>query len=60
MRKKHGLLPQTDIEIIDQPQGILITKAAKGPRSNSVIASMMRGGAIKGTTADWLRLTRAK
>jgi bifunctional DNA-binding transcriptional regulator/antitoxin component of YhaV-PrlF toxin-antitoxin module len=59
MRKKHGLLAQTEIEIVDQPHGLLVVKA-KASRGKRVLSTLLRGGVIKGNTEDWLRLTRAK
>ena len=29
MRKKHGLLPQREVEFVDQPDGVLVVKANK-------------------------------
>jgi bifunctional DNA-binding transcriptional regulator/antitoxin component of YhaV-PrlF toxin-antitoxin module len=60
MRKKHGLLPRTEIELVDQPFGILVTKASKSARGKRAVAALLRGGRIKARTDDWLRLTRGK
>jgi bifunctional DNA-binding transcriptional regulator/antitoxin component of YhaV-PrlF toxin-antitoxin module len=58
MRRKHGLLAQTEVELVDQPDGVLVVKAATTARGKRVLATMLRGGAINGRTKDWLRLTR--
>jgi bifunctional DNA-binding transcriptional regulator/antitoxin component of YhaV-PrlF toxin-antitoxin module len=58
MRRKHGLLAQSEVELVDQPDGVLVVKAAANRRGKSVLASLLRGGKIKGRTEDWLRLTR--
>ena len=60
MRKRHGLLPQREVELIDQPDGVLVVKAAKLTRGKRALAAMLRGGKIKGTTEDWLQLTRGE
>ena len=59
MRKKHGLSPEGEIELVDQPNGVLIVKAGKFPHGKRALAAMMRGGKVKGSTKAWLRLTRA-
>lgn len=58
MRKRHGLLPRREVELIDQPNGVLVIKAARLTRGRRVLAALMRGGKVKGRTEDWLRLTR--
>ena len=58
MRRKHGLLAQAEVELVDQPNGVLVVKSAETARGKRVLATMLRGGAIKGRTKDWLRLTR--
>lgn len=60
MRKKHGLLPQREVEFVDQPDGVLVVKAGKLSRGKRVLAALLRGGTIKGRTEDWLRLTRSE
>ena len=57
-RRKHGLLAQAEVELVDQPDGVLVVKAAANPRGKRVLAALLRGGKIKGRTQDWLRLTR--
>ena len=59
MRRKHGLLAQAEVELVDQPDGVLVVKAATNSRGKRVLATLLRGGKIKGRTKDWLRLTRA-
>jgi AbrB family looped-hinge helix DNA binding protein len=57
--KKHGLSPGADVEFVDQPNGLLIIKAAHSrKRGQEVLETLLRGGPIKGRTEDWLRLTR--
>lgn len=58
MRRKHGLASQTEVEFVDQADGVLVVKAGKVARGKRVLAALLRGGKIKGTTADWLRVTR--
>ena len=58
MRKKHGLLPQREVEFVDQPNGVLVVKAGKLSRGKRVLAALLRGGKVKGDTASWLHLTR--
>ena len=59
MRKKHGLLPRAEVELVDRPEGVLVTKVAKLSNGKRVLNALMRGGKIKGYTSDWLRLTRS-
>jgi len=58
MRRKHGLRPQCPVELVDQPDGILLVKAGKLPRGRRALATLLRGGKINGNTANWLRFTR--
>jgi len=58
MRRKHGLLAQAEVELVDQPDGVLVVKAATSSRGKRVLAALLRGGKIKGRTEDWLELTR--
>jgi bifunctional DNA-binding transcriptional regulator/antitoxin component of YhaV-PrlF toxin-antitoxin module len=58
MRKKHGLLPHAEIAFVDQPNGVLVTKAAKRTRGKRVLSQLMRGGVVKARTKDWLKMTR--
>ncbi len=58
MRRKHGLLAQVEVNLVDQPDGVLVVKATTNARGKSALATMLRGGKIKGRTKDWLRLTR--
>lgn len=60
LRQKHGLLPQREIELVDQPDGVLVVKAGRLSRGKRVVAALLRGGTIKGRTEEWLRLTRSK
>ncbi len=59
MRRKHGLLPQREVEFVDQPDGVLVVKAGKLAHGKRVLAALLRGGKVKGDTASWLRLTRS-
>jgi bifunctional DNA-binding transcriptional regulator/antitoxin component of YhaV-PrlF toxin-antitoxin module len=58
MRRKHGLIPRCPVEFVDQPDGILVVKAGKLPRGRRALATLLRGGKLRGNTAEWLRLTR--
>ena len=58
MRRKHGLLPRQEVELVDQPGGVLVVKASRLSRGKRVVATLLRGGKVKGDTADWLKLTR--
>lgn len=58
MRRKHGLLAQAEVELVDQPDGVLVVRAATTSRGKRVLATLLRGGKIKGRTDDWLALTR--
>ena len=58
MRKKHGLLPQREVEFVDQPDGVLVVKASKLSRGKRLIAALLRGGKVKGDTESQLRLIR--
>jgi len=58
MRRKHGLGPEAEVELVDQPEGVLVVKAITTSRGKRVLATLLRGGKVKGRTEDWLRLTR--
>jgi bifunctional DNA-binding transcriptional regulator/antitoxin component of YhaV-PrlF toxin-antitoxin module len=58
MRRKHGLLAQVEVELVDQPDGVMVAKAATTAHGRRVLTAMLRGGKIKGRTKDWRRLTR--
>jgi hypothetical protein len=58
MRKKHGLLPEHEVEFVDQPDGVLVVKAIRLSRGKRVLAALLRGGKVKGDTESWRRLTR--
>lgn len=60
MRRKHGLLPQREVEFLDQPDGVLVVKAGKLSRGKDVLAALLRGGKVRGDTESWLRLTRGE
>jgi bifunctional DNA-binding transcriptional regulator/antitoxin component of YhaV-PrlF toxin-antitoxin module len=60
MRKKHGLAPHAEIAFVDQPNGVLVMKAAKRTRGKQVVAQLMRGGVVKARTKDWLKMTRGQ
>jgi bifunctional DNA-binding transcriptional regulator/antitoxin component of YhaV-PrlF toxin-antitoxin module len=60
MRRRHGLLPHREVEIVDQPDGMLIIKASKPSPGRRAVAALLRGGRIKARTEDWLRLTRGE
>jgi hypothetical protein len=58
MRRKHGLLARAEVELVDRPDGVLVVRAATASRGQHVLATLLRGGKIKGRTEDWLGLTR--
>ena len=58
MRRKHGLRSDAEVELVDQPDGVLVVKVARKSPGKEVLANLLRGGKIKGRTEDWLRLTR--
>jgi bifunctional DNA-binding transcriptional regulator/antitoxin component of YhaV-PrlF toxin-antitoxin module len=58
MRKKHGLFPRAEVELVDRPEGILVVKAAKLTGGKRVLNTLLNGGKIRGRTRDWLKLTR--
>jgi bifunctional DNA-binding transcriptional regulator/antitoxin component of YhaV-PrlF toxin-antitoxin module len=58
MRRKHGMLAEAEVQLVDRPDGVLVIKAANNPRGKRAVATLLRGGKIKGRTKDWLRLTR--
>ena len=58
LRKRHGLLPRRQVRFLDQPDGVLVLRAGKLTRGKRVLASLLRGGKVKGNTEGWLRLTR--
>lgn len=60
MRRKHGLLPRREVELVDQPDGVLVVRAGKPARGKRVLAALLRGGRIKGDTQSWLNLTRGE
>jgi len=59
MRKKHGLVPRAEVELVDRPEGVLVIKAAKLSGGKRVLSALLRGGKIRGRTSEWLRLTRS-
>lgn len=56
--KKHGLKPGADVQFLDQPNGVLIVKAAPTSNGQRVVETLLQGGVMKGRTEQWLRLTR--
>ncbi len=58
LRRRHGLLPRHEVEFVDRPEGVLVVKAGEPARGKRVLATLLRGGKVKGNTASWLRLTR--
>src|SRR5271169_6695616 len=53
LRRKHGLLAQAEIELVDQPGGVLVVKSPVNSRGKRILAALLRGGKIKGRTEDW-------
>jgi bifunctional DNA-binding transcriptional regulator/antitoxin component of YhaV-PrlF toxin-antitoxin module len=60
MRKRHGLVARAEIVLVDQPDGVLITKVSKLSRGRRAVSALLHGGKVKGRTEDWLRLTRGE
>ena len=60
MRKKHGLFAHAEVACVDQPNGVLVTRAAKLTRGKRVISTLMRDGVVKGSTKEWLAMTRGE
>jgi hypothetical protein len=58
MRRKHVLQSDAEVELVDQPNGVLVVRAETTSRGKQVLATLLRGGKIKGRTKDWLQLTR--
>jgi hypothetical protein len=58
MRRRHGLQSDAEVELVDQPEGVLVVKVAAKSRGKRVLATLLRGGKVKGRTKDWLKLTR--
>ncbi len=58
LRRKHGMLAEAEVQLVDQPDGVLVIKAASNPLGQRAVATLLRGGKIDGRTKDWLRLTR--
>jgi bifunctional DNA-binding transcriptional regulator/antitoxin component of YhaV-PrlF toxin-antitoxin module len=58
MRKRHGLLPQAEVELVDRPEGVLVIKAARASDGKRLLKALLRGGKVRGHTNDWLRSTR--
>ena len=57
LRQLHGLTPKCEVEVVDQPGGVLIIKARKLSRGKRVLALMLKGR-ISGRTEQWLQTTR--
>jgi AbrB family looped-hinge helix DNA binding protein len=57
-RQKHGLLPLSEVDFIEHKDGLMLVKSAKSNRGRRILAAMMEGGKVKGSTARLLRLTR--
>lgn len=57
LRRRAGIGPQDHVEWEARPEGLLLRKADETP-GRSLIAQMVRGGRVKGTTAKWLKLAR--
>lgn len=58
MRRRHGLLPHKEVELVEQANGVLVVKSPKANHGKRVLATLLRGGRVKGRTEDWLRVTR--
>ena len=58
LRQKHGLLPLSEVDFIEQRQGLLLIKSGRRRRGKRIIETMMQGSPVKGTTTELLRMTR--
>ena len=60
IRKKMGLLPNTDVEFVVSGQHVLLTKTAKATRRGKRLIAALRGRAPKGgmSTDEIMALTR--
>jgi bifunctional DNA-binding transcriptional regulator/antitoxin component of YhaV-PrlF toxin-antitoxin module len=56
LRRKHGIGPRDPVEFEDHERGILVRRAVRG--DHGIIERMQRGGKVRGSTAEILRLTR--
>ena len=52
MRRKNGLRALVEVELVDQPDGVLVVKAATTQRGKRALTTFLRGGKIKGRTKD--------
>jgi bifunctional DNA-binding transcriptional regulator/antitoxin component of YhaV-PrlF toxin-antitoxin module len=60
MRRKHGLVPRAEVELLDRPEGILVVRAIKASDGKRVVKALLSGGKVRGRTKDWLEMTRGE
>jgi AbrB family looped-hinge helix DNA binding protein len=61
IRKKLGLLPDTEVEFRLQPKGVLLRRSSKPSRRAERVVKRLRGSAsIKMSTDEIMRLTRGE
>jgi AbrB family looped-hinge helix DNA binding protein len=62
IRKKMGLLPNTDVEFVVSGQHVMLTKAARANRRGKRLIAALRGRAPKGgmSTDEIMALTRGE
>jgi len=59
IRKKLGLLPNTEVEFVQRGKDVIIRKAPQGGRRGRQVIEALRGkGSVRMTTAQILSLTR--
>lgn len=59
LRELFGLLPHSEVEIVESKEGVLIKKKKKGDqRGDKLIRHMAGSGTVKMTTDEIMRLTR--
>lgn len=60
LRVKYGLVEHAEVECVAHPDGVLVRKLGKQARGQRVLEALKSGGKVKGSTAQWLKLTRGK
>lgn len=58
LRELFGLLPHSEVEIVESKEGVLIRKKGKGQRGDKLIRHMAGTSTVKLTTDEIMRLTR--
>jgi len=61
IRKKLGLLPDTEVEFTLQSKGVLLRRSSKpSPRAERLVTRLRGSASIKMTTDQIMRLTRGE